>query len=272
MAASSHPDYHVITKELARLHDKSGTSKATQLSINVIRNDVAAPAGRKTNLGRGKVFVIEEAELMTSAAQNALLKTLEEPYGRTVIILLTNRAGDLLPTIRSRCQIISFVPLAEEQILAELKRRKIDGKLASAAARLADGSLGLALRHVENEVIEAAEQIVQSIDELVAGKAKAGFADLLKQSAEQQAQKTLERDELASKDAAMRGGLNLFFAMAARRLREHLLQIQEPANLEKACRAIDALARAEKYIDANVNVSLVLEQLGLTLATGAAVV
>ena len=106
-----HPDYHVITKELARLYDKSGTSKATQLSINVIRHDLAEPAGRKTVLGRGKVFVVEQAELITSAAQNALLKTLEEPAGRTLIVLLTTHVNELLPTIRSRCQTIRFAAL-----------------------------------------------------------------------------------------------------------------------------------------------------------------
>src|SRR5580698_4774132 len=75
MEAGAHPDYHVIAKELARFIDKSGTSKATQLSINVIRQYVVEPGGRNTVMGRGKVFVIEQAELMTAAAQNGLLKT-----------------------------------------------------------------------------------------------------------------------------------------------------------------------------------------------------
>src|SRR5947209_3946183 len=59
-AAGNHPDYHVITKELIRYHDKTGTSKGTTLSINVIRPELLEPAARKANLGRGKVFVIEQ--------------------------------------------------------------------------------------------------------------------------------------------------------------------------------------------------------------------
>ena len=120
VSANTHPDYHIITKELARLHDKSGTSKATALAINVIRNELSDPAGRKTAMGKGKVFIIEEADLMTPAAQNALLKTLEEPAGRTLIILLTHQMDDLLATVRSRCQIVRFSALDEQLVKKEL--------------------------------------------------------------------------------------------------------------------------------------------------------
>src|SRR5258706_2962418 len=57
-AAGNHPDFHVITKELIRYHDKTGKSKATLLAIDVIRQELVAPAGLKANLGRGKGFVI----------------------------------------------------------------------------------------------------------------------------------------------------------------------------------------------------------------------
>ena len=102
--AGSHPDEHVITKELIRYHDKTGKSKGVDLSIHVIRPEVVAKAALKPVMGQGKVFVIEQAELMNGPAQNALLKTLEEPAGRTLIVLLTAAPGWLLPTIRSRCQ------------------------------------------------------------------------------------------------------------------------------------------------------------------------
>src|SRR3954447_18317132 len=109
--SGNHPDYHVVTKELIRYHDKTGKSKGIDLSINVVRPEIVEPAGRKAVMGRGKVFVIEQAELMNAQAQNALLKTLEEPAGRTVIVLLTDQPGALLPTIRSRCQVVRFAGL-----------------------------------------------------------------------------------------------------------------------------------------------------------------
>ncbi|MDP9175323.1 MAG: DNA polymerase III subunit delta' [Planctomycetota bacterium] len=265
MDSASHPDFHVITKELARLHDRSGTSKATQLGINVIRRELNEVAGRKTTIGRGKVFVIEQAELMTSAAQNALLKTLEEPQGRTMIVLLTESLGDLLSTVRSRCQTIRFLPLDVELVRTELIKRGIDEITAQPASEIGDGSFGTALRFIEDGVLAPAAAVADAIDATLFGGAPADIADLLRKSAEAQTEKTLERDELASKDSVMRDWLGVFMSIAARRLRQRLAENVNEATLERACDAIDSLARAEKYLDANVNVSLTLEQLGLSL-------
>src|SRR5437868_4273525 len=80
--AGNHPDWHVVTRELIRYHDKTGKSKGIDLSINVIRPELVEPAGRKPAMGKGKVFVVEQADTMNAPAQNALLKTLEEPAGR----------------------------------------------------------------------------------------------------------------------------------------------------------------------------------------------
>src|SRR5207244_10003726 len=98
--AGNHPDYHVILKELIRYHDRTGTSKGIDLSIHVIVPELLDKAALKSALGRGKVFVIEQAELLNSSAANAMLKTLEEPPGRTIIILLTDQPELLLPTIK----------------------------------------------------------------------------------------------------------------------------------------------------------------------------
>src|SRR5690606_24705195 len=110
----THPDFHVITRQLIRYHDETGKSKGIDLSVKVIRPELIEPANRHSAEGRGKVFVVEEAETMNAAAQNALLKTLEEPQGRTIIILLTDQPESLLPTIRSRCQAIPFNELSRE--------------------------------------------------------------------------------------------------------------------------------------------------------------
>jgi DNA polymerase III subunit delta' len=257
ISAGTHPDYHVISKELARLYDKSGTSKATLLPINVIRHALAEPAGRKTVLGRGKVFIVEQAELMTPAAQNALLKTLEEPAGRTLIVLLTMHGNELLPTIRSRCQTFPFAALKTELVARELKRRGIEAATAQTAAELADGSLGVALRWVEDDILNSAAIIAESVDSALAGKAN-DLGDLLRKRADAYAQKVLARDELASKDSAVRNGLAMYLGIAARRIRGRLVEAELS---ERACFAIEAIVRAEKYLDANVNVSIVLEQL-----------
>src|SRR3954471_24763569 len=93
----THPDFHVVYRQLIRLEKES--SKAKELPVDVIRLHLIHPAGLKAAMNRGKVFVVEEAELMNAAAQNSLLKTLEEPLGRTIVVLLTDQPDALLPTI-----------------------------------------------------------------------------------------------------------------------------------------------------------------------------
>ncbi|MGD0462831.1 MAG: DNA polymerase III subunit [Tepidisphaeraceae bacterium] len=268
IASGIHPDFHVITKELGRLHDKSGSSKATQLSINVIRYNLAEPAGRKTVLGRGKVFLVEQAELMTDAAQNALLKTLEEPAGRCLIVLLTIQAGDLLPTIRSRCQTLRFPSLPRQLVATHLQRRGIDAATVAAAADFSDGSLGVALRWIEDGILAHARAVAESMDSILAGEGS-DLADLLRKAADAYAAKALERDELASKDSAVRTGLGVYLSIAARRIRQRLRPDADANFLDHACDAVEAIARAEKYLAANVNVSLVLEQLAAALQDNA---
>jgi DNA polymerase-3 subunit delta' len=264
MSAGAHPDYHVITKELARLHDRSGVSKATQLSIDVVRFELAAPAARKTALGRGKVFIVEQADLMTAPSQNALLKTLEEPAGRTLIVLIAAGPGDLLPTVRSRCQMILFVPLDAQTIREQLECRGVDRAAATEAARLCDGSLGTALQWIADGLLPPARAVADAIDAILDGKPTPDLAELLRKSAQLQIEKILARDELTSKDSAMRDALGIFLSIASRQLRQRLRE-GDADLIETACQAIDLLAQTEKYLDANVNVSLALEQLGIAL-------
>jgi len=96
--------------------------------------------------GTARVFIVEDADCMNDAASNALLKTLEEPPPTTHLILLTANPTALLATIRSRCQIIRFAPIAVGEIEKFLIGRKnvSDGD-ARLLARTAQGSIGRAL-------------------------------------------------------------------------------------------------------------------------------
>jgi DNA polymerase-3 subunit delta' len=263
--SGNHPDYHVISKELIRYHDKTGKSKGIDLSIHVIRPELLEPAGRKAVMGRGKVFVIEQADLMNPQAQNSMLKTLEEPAGRTLIILLTDQPGALLPTIRSRSQVVRFAALTDETVRKELHNRKIDPTLAAEAAALSRGSLGSALKWIEDGVVEPARELSEQVDAAFEGNPPADLPGWLKKAAESYAEKQLERDELSSKDQATREGLSLYLMIAGERFRKRLAEQQDPAELERACAAIDAIARAEGYLDANVNTAIALQQLSLAL-------
>lgn len=265
MTGDAHPDYHVITKELIRYHDKSGESKAISLAIDVIRQEVVNKATRKAVMGRGKVFVIEQAELMTPQAQNALLKTLEEPSGRTLLVLLTDQLGVMLPTIRSRCQMVAFANLDSAVVLRELEKRGVSTSDAADAVRFAGGSLGMALRWIEDGVIGPARELVRQVDDIFAGRPAGDLADWFKTATDTYAEKQLQRDELGSKPQATRDGLMLYLRLAADHIRAKLAMDAEADELERACSAIDAIARAEQYVDANVNIPLIFQQLTMAL-------
>jgi DNA polymerase III subunit delta' len=264
----NHPDFHIVAKELMRFHDKTGKSKATLLSIDVIREELVAKAGRTSVMGRGKFFVIEEAELMSTAAQNAMLKTLEEPGGRTVIVLLSEAPHFLLPTVLSRCQVIRFARLDEKLVAGQLVARGFDAAAAKEAADLADGSLGGALRMISDGTLGLAKQLCGMIDEMLGGKPAADLAGWLSKAAAAYADKQLERDELASKDAATRAGLGLFLHIAAERLRKRLHDAATDGDRERACTAIDAARQCQMYLDANVNVPVALGEMAGAWGSG----
>lgn len=265
MDSGGHPDFHRVYKELIRVHDKTGKSKGTSISIDVIREELIKVAGLKSNMDCGKVFVIEQAELMMPVAQNALLKTLEEPQGRTLIILITDQADYLLPTVRSRCQTIGFSSLDLKRVETELAKKGIDRSLASDAAKLSGGSLGTAQKWIDEGVVEAWRELSVRIDKILDGKGSDDLPAWFKTAAEAYAEKQLQRDELSSKDQATREALGLYLRLVAAHFRSHFSTVDDAEELERLCSAIDAIARAEMYIDANVNTSLAFQELSLSL-------
>src|SRR6266540_2736775 len=106
--------------------------------------------------GKARLFLIEDADKLNDASANALLKVLEEPPHTSHIVLLTSRPAILLPTIRSRCQMIRFSPLTADEIQNHLVTRKISGAgEARIHARVARGSLGRALAQDLDELNDA---------------------------------------------------------------------------------------------------------------------
>jgi DNA polymerase-3 subunit delta' len=265
MASGNHPDFHLVYRQLIRI--EKDESKAIDLPIPVIRQYLVEPANRKAVLNNGKVFVVEEAELMNAAAQNALLKTLEEPYGKTLLLLLTDQPNQLLQTIRSRCQIVRFGGLSRQRVVNELKSRGIDGSTAQDAAEFAEGSLGLALKWIEDGVIPHARRLEMLLKRIFASDRPdaSELQALMQAAAGEYTEKQLDRDKLASKSQATREGLLICLKLATQVLRRELRQTADPEALERLCGAIDAVVRAENYLESNVNVSLVFQQLAVAL-------
>ena len=95
--------------------------------------------------GRWKVIIIDEADRLRDEAANSILKTLEEPPSTTLLVLVTAKPYALLETIRSRCQILRFAPVADSDVEAHLIKAGNKKEEARVMARLARGSIGRAL-------------------------------------------------------------------------------------------------------------------------------
>lgn len=111
------------------------------IPVDVIRESVIPEAARSPFEGRRKVFIIEESERMNPPAQNALLKTLEEPQEDTIFILLSDREEELLETIHSRCRVVRLEAVPEERVAELLVQDGVSEEEALLAARLSDGDL-----------------------------------------------------------------------------------------------------------------------------------
>ena len=130
---SNHPDVVIVRPEGARIKIDQVRSLQRQGSYRAME-------------GNRKLYIIAEAEKMTAEAANSLLKTLEEPPGAMVLILLTSAYSALLPTIRSRCQSLKFTPAPLELIRKELVARfDLSESKAKWAALRSQGSVSKAL-------------------------------------------------------------------------------------------------------------------------------
>jgi DNA polymerase-3 subunit delta' len=117
--------------------------------------------------GKARLFLIEDAEKLNEASANALLKVLEEPPHTSHIVLLTSRPANLLPTIRSRCQMIRFSPLTTTEIEKHLVQNKIAGAgEARMRARVARGSLGRAIAGELDDYVEQRSAMLQILKAL----------------------------------------------------------------------------------------------------------
>jgi len=143
----THPDVHVLVPD------------GDEIKIDQIRQ-VQADFSLKPFEGTKKVLIVDNAESMNAASSNAFLKTLEEPPGDALIILITAMPQGLLPTIRSRCQEIPFHPLPRNTLARALvQMRGLSEEDAWFLAALAQGSMGRGLEMDINQEKAARDEV-----------------------------------------------------------------------------------------------------------------
>jgi DNA polymerase III subunit delta' len=174
----SNPDMEHIYKELLEF-TREGKNKTppVDMPIDVIREFLIEKAGIRPSVSQRKVYIISEAEKLNISSQNALLKILEEPPLYCCIVMICTRLDTLLPTIRSRCQIVRFGPVQQERIMQKLLTLGLNDVCCGYFARLAQGSIGSACQWVDLELAEA--NLYQSKCQLIESLTKYQMADVL---------------------------------------------------------------------------------------------
>lgn len=141
VAAGSHPDLRLIGAPAA---NGKREARRKEIGIEQARELKRFVALRAISAAR-KMAIIDDADRLSLPAQNALLKTLEEPPGHALLVLVTASPGALLSTVRSRCQRIGFTPLADAEVRAALADAGLDAAEVARLAPRAEGSPGRAL-------------------------------------------------------------------------------------------------------------------------------
>lgn len=254
--SGNHPDIRRVTHEKATI-----SVEDIRLQLN---NDIMVkPYSRPY-----KVYMIDEAEKMTEQAQNALLKTIEEPPEYAVILLLTVNAKLLLPTILSRCILLNVRPVTGEAITKLLTERYgITKHMAELAADFADGIPGRAIAYAQSgdftwqkdEVLKvlkrldsiSAEELYKKVKEW-AGK-KQNLPDILA------LMNLWYRDVLVMK--ATNGAVRPVFREEEAEIR----RLAEKTDFQKIEQNLRAIEQMQERLKANVNAEVALEMLMYSL-------
>lgn len=127
-----------------------------------------------------KFAIINDAHLMTEEAQNALLKTLEEPSSSSLLILITANPSLLLPTVTSRCQEINFLPHSKQIIVDILKNSKIPSASNELLLELTAGKIGLIYDILKNDSFDELKKSIEQLANLAKADLEEKFAFALK--------------------------------------------------------------------------------------------
>ncbi len=262
IARGVHPDVLIVEP------GDSGTIKVDQVRELIDR------AAYRPFEGRRRVVIIDEADALVPAAQNALLKTLEEPPSMSVFMLITARPDALLPTVRSRCPRLRFRPLGPEDVAAALVQRGRTSAEARLIAATADGSVGRALGASAGDLGDARDAAVRVLShaassndpqrriegakDLLAKTGGGGAGDRQQLATELRAMASLIRDvALLSTSADARALANPDVQPAIERLSAY--------QGERGIRAFTAVDRALMALDRNAGVKVVADWLVLQL-------
>jgi DNA polymerase-3 subunit delta' len=243
------------------------------IKIDAVREVLDRTAYRPFE-GHRRVVIIDEADALVVPAQNALLKTLEEPPPSSVFILVTARPDALLATVRSRCPVLRFLPLEPEDVGTVLARHGRSEKDARAIAAGANGSVAQALEVKDSDVAAAREvaarvlshaastdeprRRIDAAKDLLVRTGGGGAGDREQLASHLRAMASLLRDvELLATRADPKGLANADLRGVLDRL--------SPFHGERGVRAFSAIDKALVALEANAGVKVVADWVVLNL-------
>ncbi len=257
VASLGHPDVHIVA------------SDGDEIKIDQVRQ-IQADLALKPFEGEKKILIVDGAETMNPASANAFLKTLEEPPGDALIVLITSMPQSLLPTIRSRCQEVRFLPLPRHTLARALMRRRglTEGDAWFLAA-LSQGSMGRGLEmEVEQEKSARAEAV-----ELLSGLGQMGPGAVLA-LAEALAKDRERLERLLDIGIEWLRDTLVFRETGDEKLlvhgqdRDALRQWGERFSLQRMLADMTLFTASRALLDRRVSAQLVAEDLLLKLASG----
>ncbi|MFW6108239.1 MAG: DNA polymerase III subunit delta' [bacterium] len=271
VAHGNHPDVTV----LGRIERTAKGQRKTRIVIDQVREEIQGPIAYKPFEGRWKVYVVEDAGRMSEAAQNCLLKTLEEPPPHSLLILVADRLEPFVDTVVSRCQVVRFRPLAAEQVEAILAARaELESAQAAVLARLSEGSPGRALGYHEAGTYETACWLLEELGSMPAAGGFVLAGDLLDRAKEKGSRledarvalrPVLELLTLAWRDLLVRASGYSESLLVWGDASPALLALGEGLSATQARRLVERTLAARDQLDANANIKLLLETLILDL-------
>jgi DNA polymerase-3 subunit delta' len=245
-----------------------------------VRHFLIEPAHIRSSQGQAKVFIVLEAGRMSQAAQNALLKTLEEPPAGTFIVLVVEQVDLLLPTILSRCQSVPFSGLPTCFVRQQLEERGLVPEVAHFLAEHSQGRLGLAFEYAEDQLFELKRELL-SVWTRNENDAPTVLARQIDRMAGELAERYRQRcPDLSQADAARRCLQAVLSVLAGayrdavlvmsqarqRKTNEDQIELVELLAKRWSYRSPDVIrliAKAQEQIEQNVNAPLALESLAV---------
>lgn len=255
--SGNHPDI------IRLVHEKPNT-----IGVEDIRSQINNDMGIKPYKGPYKVYIISEGEKMTPQAQNALLKTLEEPPAYGVILILTTSVESMLPTILSRCVVLNMRPVRDDQVKKYLMETlQIPNYKAEVCTAFSRGNIGRAKMLATSEEFEKVKEEAVTLLKYIHEMELSEIVTAIKKITEFQFDVNDYLDILSIwyRDVLLFKATNDVNNLIFREEIQYIRKVADRSSYEGIEQVLDALEKAKARLKANVSFELTMELLLLTI-------